>query len=258
MKDDPGKLPDDNDIAGNDKSKQPTSDKTAGKNQSESKKKSELDITDFNEQPLKDYREEAKKILKSGVDSNSTFEVTMKGVLSKNGKLDPKQSKWGRDTIGDPKLVDLVKKGITALNDSGYLQYLSKLNAKELYFNAVQKDGNVSAKVIASVGNEVDARRISSAFGVFISLGISAKQKSIEAEKDSDKKQNAMDELFLLQKASVTSQGNNIILSFDMPSDVAKEFVERKINQGQNNSANARPQSSNLNTNQSSSVEKSK
>ncbi|MCU0240757.1 MAG: hypothetical protein MUC29_15050 [Pyrinomonadaceae bacterium] len=110
-KDEPKKTPNDNNTAGVDpKDKQPTSDKTAGKKQIDPKN-SQLEIKNFNKKPLEDYRVRAKEILKAGIDSNAVFAVTMKGVLTKDGKLDSSLSNWGNDTVGDPKLVDLVKDG---------------------------------------------------------------------------------------------------------------------------------------------------
>ncbi len=222
-----------------DKNNQPTSDKTA--------KKSNKVKIEINRTPLTKFGLEAKKVLSdTNADPSQDFAVSMKGFLNDSGKLDDKKSKWGNPPIGNEKLVNLVKDGITALNDSGYLQYLTNLQTKELDFFAEQKNGKVTAKVVASVGTDLRARILTSGFKSIISWGISDKKEDLTIELNEERKQNGLDELFLLEKATVTSEGNKIIITFELPTDVAKGFIQKKLSQIKDDAETSKPQSSSL------------
>ncbi|MFL6467928.1 MAG: hypothetical protein ACJ72Z_08220, partial [Pyrinomonadaceae bacterium] len=61
---------------------------------------------------------------KNEINLETEFQVSAKGKLDKDGKLDPKTFRFINAATSDPKMFDLVKSSVEALNVAGYLGYL--------------------------------------------------------------------------------------------------------------------------------------
>src|SRR5205807_8928329 len=107
---------------------------------------------EINKKPFKDLAVYVTDQTKQGkLDFESPFEVSIDTELNKDGKLiDPKVTK----KTGDPNLADLGSRLVAAMNDSGILFYLKKINedkpGTKVIFT-IKQDGN---EVVATVRSE--------------------------------------------------------------------------------------------------------
>ena len=94
-----------------------------------SAKKSNIELPkegEINKQPLKDLAADAMRLKNQGkLDFDQPFEIIIEAELDEQGKL--KNPKFTRKE-GDPILVDIAGRMIAALNDSGFLIYLKRIN----------------------------------------------------------------------------------------------------------------------------------
>ncbi len=207
-------------------------------------KEKEDDKDKINKRPINDYaikvRENWSAIApKLGTD----FETRVSGVL-KDGKLDKKTIK--PTLVGDAELNKVVLDGILAMNDGNYLSLLEKLSGKTLDLIVSQKDGKVTARVEAVMESDLRANSTSAVLGVLLQGGILKKNNDI-ADKENSNKQNDIDELMLLQNAKASVEGKKVILKFELPSDAAKAFIDRKLKDAKPvDTANATPKQSQI------------
>lgn len=223
MKDDPPKLPDDNDIAGNDKTKQPTP-----PNKLKSEKVDEVNI---NRRPLEDFGSYVNSV-KEKVNLSSNFHVTALGMLNQNGVLINPDGKSPNPKLieqsGDEQLINIAQQGVSAINASGYLKYLKMLSGKTLKLTFRQDDSNLTAIIDTDLENESKANGLSNAINLLIKGGIVKKNKDI-ADPENTNPQSDKDELVLLQNATVKSEGKKIVLQFAVPKTVASEIIIRNL-----------------------------
>ena len=191
-----------------------------------------------NKKPLKDLKAFTNDLRsKNQVNLSSPFSVQAKGKLNKDGKLDAKTFKFLQAQSTDQNMVVVVKKSIEALNDSGYLQYLTNLSGKDLEFNFQQDGTALSAVVSSELESDTRAKSISSALNVAITFYKNKKEKAIaamQAENNPEKAQdlqNEIDDLELLKNAKVSPDGKKIVIAFVVPQDVVTKMIERKLNE---------------------------
>src|SRR5207302_5432290 len=102
---------------------------------------------------------------KGALDFNQSFEITIDTELDKDGKLiNPQVTRKS----GDAHLVDLAVHLVGALNDSGILFYLKKINedkpGTKVTFVIKQDGTEVVSTVESEVASVVSSRQFSSAF----------------------------------------------------------------------------------------------
>jgi hypothetical protein len=184
----------------------------------------------INRKPLKDFKKEVKlnwEILKASFDK--PFQVGLNGKLKADGKLDPKTI--SSSSVGeDEELTKAIAKGILAFNDCGYLQYLEKLSGKTLKLVVTQENGKLVAQAVAEMESPLRANTTTGLLKLALQFGKSKKETDINDPKNTNI-QNDKDELMLLQKAVVKTDGKKVVIEFEFPSDFAKSFLERKINE---------------------------
>lgn len=171
---------------------------------------------EINKRPLQDFVALLKEQIDAGkVDLTKSFAVELEGVLTRDGKFDLKKSKYVRSE-GDAQMLEIAKKAILAVNDSGYFAYLSNFGVEKVNFILAQDEKEVSAIVKSEVLSAEKAKTIASAFNLLISAG---KAKDNVSE----------DEKVLLDRARVTSEGKNFSLNFAAPTPVVHEMIKRKL-----------------------------
>jgi hypothetical protein len=182
----------------------------------------------FNKKPLKDFGKEVNvKIASKKLDLNSPVALMMKGVLTKEGKLDPKKSKF-ENAQGDPELIKVIQSGILAINDSGYLKLLDKLSGKTLDISFAKDDANIVAKVESEMESDTRAKTTKTLLDFAIQLGKDKKNKAISDPANTES-QNDKDELALLEKATVEVVGKKVIIQFNIPNQFGMEMIARKL-----------------------------
>lgn len=173
----------------------------------------------INKQPLIDFRNMvAEKVQKGEVDLTAPFSLTLVGRLNPEGKFDPKKSRFTK-VEGNQQTAEIAKRGLEALSDSGYFQYLLDLKGKELQIALNQDEKEFAASVKSDVENQEKARRLSSAFNVFINMGkIMFKNKK---------------ETKLLEFMKAKNEEASFLLMLQMPqsdfSDMFKQMLEEKV-----------------------------
>lgn len=173
---------------------------------------------EINKKPMTDFADavlvkwDAKE-----VDLNQQFTVVLDGILTKDGKLDPKKSKWDtKKELGDPKMIEIAKQSVEALSQSGWLAYLRNLGVDKINFTLTQNENDIIAVITSSLNSTQRAKSVSSGMIGVISIG-----------KITNK--NPSDERTLLDRATVTSEGKNFSVNFKVPKSVAQEMIDRKL-----------------------------
>ena len=150
------------------------------------------------------------------LDFNKPFEVSIDTSLDEKGKLvNPNVSRKS----GDDTLVDLGKRLVAAMNDSGVLYYLKKINqdkpGTKVVFTIKQEGNDVIAIVETEVSSEASARVFSKDFAIMLAAGaLSRKGK---------------DEEVLLKKTEVNAEGNKLQFKLTLPHNDAVEIVKKGI-----------------------------
>lgn len=177
---------------------------------------------EVNRKPLIDFADVvAAQWAAKQIDLNQPFTISLDGVLTSDGKLDPKKSKFDpTKEKGDQKMINTAKEALEALGQSGFLTYLRSLGVDKVNIYVVQDDNQISAVITSSQKSPERAKSIASGLNNYISIGkIAAKDPS--------------DELTLLKGATVTPDGSNFVLNFAVPKPVAQEMINRKLKEAQ-------------------------
>ncbi len=174
---------------------------------------------EINKRPIKDLGAFINDLLaKKEIDLQSDFAVGARGKLTKDGKLDPKTFKYTQAQAADPKMIEVIRQSIEAINESGYLQYLSQLSGKDLTLLMQQDGANLTATVQSELENENRAKSIKSGLDFAISI---AKMTKTDP--------NDKDDLDLLKSATIESKGKQIIIKFAIPKPLAQDMIKRKL-----------------------------
>lgn len=182
-------------------------------------------ITDveLNKRPFVDLGNYINDLIdKKQVQLDSKFLINATGKLDDKGKLDAKSFRFIKAEGTDPKMIEVVKEAIEALNESGYLQYLSLLNGKVLSFQVQQDDDKVTATIQTEFENDTRPLSIQTLLGGYINE--KKKQKELPEADQNDK-----DDLVLLQKATVNAVGKKILISFEIPKTDVQQMIQRKL-----------------------------
>lgn len=182
-----------------------------------------LESYDINKRPFVDLGVKVNEYLdKKELKLDSAFVVNATGKLNKEGKLDSNSFKWGQVTSQDQKMIAVVKEAITAINDSGYLQYLKDISGKDFTLMLQQDETNITAVVQSEMESDMRAKSVSSGLGLVITA---AKFKKSGENAD----QNDKDDLLLLNNAKVETDGKKIIIKFLVPKNIALPMIQRKL-----------------------------
>ena len=170
---------------------------------------------EINKQPFKDLAAYATDLRNQGkLELEKPFEVSIDTELNKDGKLiNPKVTK----KTGDPNLADLGSRLVAALNDSGILFYLKKINedkpGTKVTFTIKQDGNEVVATVESEVASVVSARQLSNAFSLMLDVGAESRK--------------GKDEEILLRSTTVSPDGKKIIFKLNMAHQDVVDIVKR-------------------------------
>ena len=178
----------------------------------------------INKKPLTDFADTVAALWESKeVDLNQDFRVVLNGVLTADGKLDKKKSKFDvSKQVGDPNMINIGKSALEAVSDSGWLQYLKLVNTDVDKFTATLFQDNDKVVVQISMVRKTPerAQTLSSGLNGIIMAGkLTAK--------------NPSDERVLLDGASTTAEKNTTLLNFVLPKPIAQEMITRKLREAQ-------------------------
>ncbi len=172
---------------------------------------------EINKQPLKDLAAEAVKLKNQGkLDFDKPFEIVIEAELDEHGKLrNPKFTK----TVGDPILVELSGRMIAALNDSGFLIYLKKINednpGTKVIFTVKQDHSDIIATVESDTSSISSAGRLSRDFNTLIALGAWARK--------------GKDDEMLLKNTTASQDGKRLKFNLTMPRQPVVDLLKKQL-----------------------------
>lgn len=176
----------------------------------------------INQRPLQDFG----AMLKNGIETGEInlkwdFKIVSEGVLTEDGKYD--QSKYF--FVGEESVLDAVKAGILAISDSGWFGYLRNLGAEKVKITLMQERETFSAIIESEQKDETEAKKMTSAMNLLISLFKKNKTNLSEDEKT------------LFSGLQTTSSGKNFILSLVLPQQILHEIMLRNWAKAEDNKA---------------------
>jgi hypothetical protein len=177
---------------------------------------------EINKKPMTDFADAVLvKWSSNQIDLNQPFTVALDAVLAKDGKLDPKRSRWDiTKEQGDAKMIEIAKQSIEALSQSGWFAYLTRFDVDRFSMVLVQDENQINAIITSPQKTPERAATVSSGLNGWISIG---KLRYTQPG----------DELTLLNGANVTAEGKNFVLKFVIPKPVAQEMINRKLKEAQ-------------------------
>lgn len=186
--------------------------KTAAENNLELPKENEI-----NKKAMKDFAIYANDLKKQGkLDLDKPFEIVIEAELDENGKL--KNAQFTKKA-GDPNLVDLFGRMVSALNDSGFLIYLKPLDkdnpGSKVVFTIKQGETEVIATVDTEASSVDSARLLAKGFNAALVIG---------AESRAGK-----DEEILLRNTTASPNGKKIIFNFTMPRQAVVDLIKKQL-----------------------------
>ena len=181
-------------------------------------KKTGIDLPEedqINKAPFRDLAVYATELRdQKKLDFDKPFEVSIDTSLDKGGKLvNPTVSRKS----GDEVLVDLGKRLVSAMNDSGVLFYLKKLNedkpGTKVSFTIKQEANEVLAIVESEASSEDSANKLARGFSLMMLVGADSRK--------------GHDEEVLLKNTKVSSDGNKVVFKLTMPRQDAVDIVKK-------------------------------
>ena len=169
----------------------------------------------INKAPYKDLATYATGLRDEGkLDFNKPFEVVIETALGADGKF--AKADVTRH-VGDDTLVDLGKRLVAAMNDSGVLFYLKKINddkpGTKIVFTIKQGENEVLATVESEVSSADSANKLARGFALLITLGADSRK--------------GHDEELLLKSTKVSADGNKVVFKLTMPRQDVVDIVKK-------------------------------
>jgi hypothetical protein len=172
---------------------------------------------EINKAPFKDLGKHANDLNDANkLDLNQSFEISIESSLDKDGKL---VKPTVANKSGDETLVDLGKELVSAMNDSGVLFYLKKINedkpGAKVVFTIKQNGKDVSATVETETSTPESANKLSREFGLMLILGAVSRK--------------GHDEGILMKNTKVSAEGNKLTFKLAMQHDEVVDIVKRGL-----------------------------
>jgi hypothetical protein len=169
----------------------------------------------INKAPFKDLAAYATTLRdERKLDFDKPFEVVIETALDKNGKFAKADV---TRKVGDDTLVDLGTRLVAAMNDSGVLFYLKKINEDKpgtrIVFTIKQDGSEVLAIVESEVSSADSANKLARGFGLLMTLGADSRK--------------GHDEEVLLKSTKVSADGNKVVFKLTMPRQDVVDIVKK-------------------------------
>ena len=215
--------------AGNEKAEQVNAEK-AQQDLEKTSKETGIELPhegEINKKPFKDFAIYATELKNQGkLDMAQAFEVVIDTELDQNGKLtNPRFTK----KAGDVNLIDLGGRLVAAMNESGILFYLKKLNednpGTKVVFTIKQSNEQVVATVESEAASASSARGLANAFSLMLVAGAKTRE--------------GKDEEVYLKNTKVSSDEKKIVFNLTLPRQTVVDLIKKDIA-----SASASPSSS--------------
>ncbi len=180
---------------------------------------------EINKKPLLDFADEVFEQWESKkVDFSQQFKVKLTGELTKNGRLDPKRTRY-TEQQGNPEMINVAKRAIESVGDSGWLDYLSRFDVKKMNIILAQNDAQLVAVVDSNLPTPERARTVASGLKGIIQLALLQHNNGWKKLKD--------DEVILLKAANISSKDNALIINFNLEKPIAQKMIDGRLREYQ-------------------------
>jgi hypothetical protein len=180
------------------------------------------DVT-INKRPFVDLGVHINELIEQKrLDLDTPFLVVASGALDQNGKIKRSTFKFIKMEGPSPTMLDVVKSTITALIDSGYLQYLSTLGVSEIRIRAEQDSNEFSFSLESQLANESRPKTIATLVNSLIEM---KKREKVGTEETQAQK----DDLLLLQGATALANGKMWSFGLHIPKAEFQDLLGRKL-----------------------------
>jgi hypothetical protein len=178
------------------------------------------DENQINKKVLKDFAAYANDLKNQGkLDLNKPFEIVIEAELDAKGKLvNPRFTK----KEGDENLVDLFGRMIAALNDSGFLTYLSPISkdnpGSTVRITVKQGESEVLASVESETTSAERAKSLASVLNNLLFFGAGSRA--------------GKDEEVIMKNTSATPDGKKVVVNFSMPRQSVVDMIKKQMEPG--------------------------
>ncbi|HEV8186374.1 MAG TPA: hypothetical protein VGP83_01410 [Pyrinomonadaceae bacterium] len=175
---------------------------------------------EINKQVLRDFANYANDLKTQGkLDFNKPFEIVIDAELDEKGKLkNPRVTKKS----GDENLVDLFRKMVAALNDSGFLIYLQPITKDNpnasVRITVKQGETEVLASVESEVSSSERAESLAKVLNTALYFGAGSRA--------------GHDEEILMKNTSASPDGKRVVVNFSMPRQSVVEMLQKQLKPG--------------------------
>jgi hypothetical protein len=178
------------------------------------------DENQINKKVLKDFAAYANDLKNQGkLDLDKPFEMVIEAQLDEKGKL---QNARVTKKIGDENLVDLFRKMIAALNDSGFLTYLQPISKDNpgatVTITVKQGEKEVLASVESEASSPERAESLARALNTLLYFGAGSRA--------------GKDEEVLMKNTNASPDGKKVMVNFSMPRQSVVDMIKKQLEPG--------------------------
>ncbi|HET8781237.1 MAG TPA: hypothetical protein VFM63_02375, partial [Pyrinomonadaceae bacterium] len=176
--------------------------------------------TAINKKPLKDFAAHANDLKNQGkLDLNKPFRIVIEAELDANTKL---QNPRFVEKEGDETVVNLFGQLVAALNDSGFLTYLSPISkdnpGSTVRITVKQGENEVVASVESETTSPERAKSLASVLNNLLYFGAGSR-----AGKDEEK---------IMKNTNATPEGKKVVVNFSMPRQDVVDMIKKQMAPG--------------------------
>lgn len=170
---------------------------------------------EINKMPIKDFALNIKRQVEAGkIDLTKSFSLELEGVLTKDGKLDPKKSKFTKSG-GDAAMIEVGKQFVETVSNSGGFQYLTALGIEKINFAVSQNEKQITAIVKSETATPSKAKTMASGINMMLKM---AAMKS-----------NNEDDKALLSYFNVIADDKIFVINFAAPREEVHEVLKKHL-----------------------------
>lgn len=195
-------------------------------------------VDDFkpNKKPFEDLGDTVNEgLAKKEIDLNKPFLVVLEGVITADGKLDSKKSKFIK-AEGDEKMKEVARQAIEAVGNSGFLVYLKNSGVDKVNFTLVQDDKQINVIIVSEQKDLNKAKTTASSLNNMLSI-----VKTLDANGVKKLDENSK---VLIENSKITSDGKNFVLNFALPKQTAQDIITKTLKDRAEKRAAQQPKSS--------------
>jgi hypothetical protein len=174
----------------------------------------------INKKPLKDFAARANELKNQGkLDLNKPFRIVIEAQLDENTKL---QNFRVVEKEGDENVVNLFRDLVAALNDSGFLTYLSPISkdnpGSTVRIMVKQGENEVLASVESETTSTERAKALASVLNNMLYFGAGSRK--------------GKDEEVIMKNTNATPDGKKVVVNFSMPRETVVEMIKKQMQPG--------------------------